>query len=655
MMHRIISFLLVVFLPVTFLCADEPQELAEIVVSASRVETPVLLAPGFVTIVRTSEPGTSGIIKALESAGGVSVSDYGLSGSVKTVRIRGSNSSQVLVLVDGVKLNSERDGAFDLSLIPTANIERIEIVRGGGSAVYGSDAIGGVVNIITKKASKTSLTVTAQNGSYIPHEGKKVSEGMVEEDADANYLNLVDSQKVEIFGTTRIGDVGITAGGNFLRAENAFSWKDETYIDDYRQSVNADQLAGAGNVGVFLKALGGELSLKGDFASSEKGVPGKLSDYYLSTDARQQDTSASFIGAYTNKSFLSYAGSLDVKSFAKYRSLGYEDAPDTDSEHNEFAFGIDATHAMDLSAFSVVSGFSAQYDTVDSTDIGDKDRTNGALFLSLPVYLSGGNLILTPQVRGDWYSDFGAALGAKFSAVMLLSESLSMKLNTAYAFRAPTLNDLYWPTDIYGTHGNPDLEPETAYTLDIGAGIDTATVKGSTAAFVRYTKDEISWGDDPTTPLDPYDYTPLNLGSTFVPGIEADVSLQLPFGFFASGNYTLAYSFLLEDGSGKSLSLSDDRRVPNLPTHSGGISVGFEKAGNRIELSGDFVSSQYLDTANTKTLDGHAVFNIEYERMFSENAKASFAVKNLFNAVYENVSGYLAPPISFWTGVSVSF
>jgi len=173
MMHRIISFLLVVFLPVTFLCADEPQELAEIVVSASRVETPVLLAPGFVTIVRTSEPGTSGIIKALESAGGVSVSDYGLSGSVKTVRIRGSNSSQVLVLVDGVKLNSERDGAFDLSLIPTANIERIEIVRGGGSAVYGSDAIGGVVNIITKKASKTSLTVTAQNGSYIPHEGRR--------------------------------------------------------------------------------------------------------------------------------------------------------------------------------------------------------------------------------------------------------------------------------------------------------------------------------------------------------------------------------------------------------------------------------------------------------------------------------------------------
>ncbi len=650
-MRRILSFLFISIFSVSFLCAEDPQELAEVVVTASRVETTVLEAPGFVTVVAPEEPGISGLMKALESAGGVSVSDYGLSGSVKTVRIRGSNSSQVLVLVDGVRLNSERDGAVDLGLVPTASIDRVEIVRGGGSSVYGSDAIGGVVNIITKKATKTSLSVSVQNGSYIPHEGKKVSESS-SEDADANYLNLVDSQKVEIFGTTKIGDAGLTAGGNFLRADNAFAWKDDTYIDDYRQSVNADHLAASGNVGVFLPALGGELSLKGDFSASDKGVPGKLTGYSLSTDARQKDTAASFTGAYINKSFLGYEGMLDVKTFAKYRNLKYENPPYSPSDHGEFDFGVDATHDIALGNLSLVSGFFAQYCTVDSTDIGDKDRTNGALFLSAPLTLAGGSLILTPQVRGDWYSDFGAALSGKLAGVFLASESLSLKTNAAYAFRAPTLNDLFWPDDPANyVSGNPDLKPETAYTFDFGAEMISGGMRGSAAVFMRYTMDEIKWISDPDT----WVYKPFNLNRTFIPGFEADFSLGLPYGFSLSGNYTFAWSFLLEDENGNTYELSDDKRNPNLPMHSGGLAVAYEIGGNRVAFSGDLVSSQYTDSANTTELEGHAVFNLEYERTISDSMKASVAVKNLFNTVYENASGYLAPPVSVWVGASLSF
>ena len=103
------------------------------------------------------------------------MNDYGAEGATKSVSIRGSTSSQVLVLLDGIRLNSSRDGGVDLSSIPMEIIDHIEIVRGGESSLYGSSAIGGVINIVTKKAEKPSISLSVTNGSYIPHAANTVS------------------------------------------------------------------------------------------------------------------------------------------------------------------------------------------------------------------------------------------------------------------------------------------------------------------------------------------------------------------------------------------------------------------------------------------------------------------------------------------------
>ena len=137
--------------------AGRTLSLDQIVVTATRIAGTILASPDHVTVVSGEQLAAAvSVADALQEAAGVSVADNGTAGSVQSLSLRGSTAAQVLILVDGVRLNDSRQGGADLSQIPVDNIERIEIVRGGTSALYGADAVAGVVNIITKtKADQT--------------------------------------------------------------------------------------------------------------------------------------------------------------------------------------------------------------------------------------------------------------------------------------------------------------------------------------------------------------------------------------------------------------------------------------------------------------------------------------------------------------------
>ena len=178
--------------------------------------------------------------------------------------IRGSTSSQVLVLLDGIHLNSSRDGSVDLSTIPLEIIDHIEIVRGGESSLYGSSAIGGVINIITKKAQKPSISLTVTNGSYIPHAASTVSSSFATTQVAANPRDFLDSQNVNVSIEGNFGNLGLNGGGSFTRAANEFTWDDTTGINDWRRRTNADTTAGSGFAGIGA-AFGGRAFCKRDF------------------------------------------------------------------------------------------------------------------------------------------------------------------------------------------------------------------------------------------------------------------------------------------------------------------------------------------------------------------------------------------------------
>ena len=166
---------------VAALCAAQDTSLAveKIVVTATRIAGTILASPDHITVVSGEElAGALSAAEALESVAGVSVSDNGTVGSVQSVSLRGSAAAQVLVLVDGVRLNDSRQGAPDLSQIPVDNIERIEIVRGGTSALYGADAVAGVVNIITKDKAEDRFRLSLTNGSYLPRDAARCEDGV---------------------------------------------------------------------------------------------------------------------------------------------------------------------------------------------------------------------------------------------------------------------------------------------------------------------------------------------------------------------------------------------------------------------------------------------------------------------------------------------
>lgn len=143
----------------------------EVAVTATKTEKELRDVTQSVTVVTAAEIRKSGATTAAEvlrTVTGVAITGHGTRGSLETLSIRGAGYSQVLVLLDGVRMNSPRDSGVDLSAIPVAldDIERIEIVRGPSSALYGSDALGGVVNIITKKPASEVSRIRGAAGSH---------------------------------------------------------------------------------------------------------------------------------------------------------------------------------------------------------------------------------------------------------------------------------------------------------------------------------------------------------------------------------------------------------------------------------------------------------------------------------------------------------
>lgn len=631
--------------------AETELEMERVVVTATRTATTILDSPDNVTVISGEEVAAGGATTAadaLEKVAGVEIADSGTVGSVKSVRIRGAASAQVLVLVDGVRMNDSRQGATDLSLLPVEMIERIEIVRGGTSALYGADALGGVVNIITKSRAEKSLTLSITNGSYIPRAGVEVSEGPTQTPVAADYLDLVDTQRIGLQAGGKAGPVDLLATGSFTRAANSYVWLDAQYIDAWRGQLNAGLLEGNASVSATAPAGAGRLGFKGQFDYSSMGAPGSLT--FPSTDAAQQRTYLQGQAFYTNPS-LTPSLSLDARASYKLTRLAFQD-PDPffpqDALHTLHSFGLDLQQEASFVEFlQLVYGANLLADLVESTSIGSRSRVSGGAFLETPLYI-GERLILTPVARYDAYSDFPGSLTWKLAAVLRLSESLSLKAGGGKSYKAPTLNDLYWPNDGW-SEGNPTLRPETGYSGDVGLSLATDRLEANASAFARYVQDGIQW-----TETSPFFYKPMNVGEAFFPGAEANVDFQPLPGLHLSGSYTFLYSYVLR-GASATYTFADDKRAIYSPMHTADVALRYQGAKTRVGVDARMSTERFTDEANTTALPAFIVVNADIRQQLGQDLAVSVAGKNLLNTAYQSVNGYIMPPLSFWLGLEMSY
>jgi outer membrane cobalamin receptor len=624
---------------------DKPIQitLGEVVVTATRTGDSVFNVPQHVTIITDEEikkTGVKNLSEVLEKKTGLSVSDYGPEGSLKSVTIRGSTTAQVLVLVNGIRANGSHGGA-DMSLIPLDNVERIEIIRGGMSALYGADAVAGVINIITRKKGKPFFRIKLENGSFLPQQALRGS-GSSEYLAPPDFISLIDTQKLHLGFSLPLEPLSITCSLNGIRAANEYAFIDLT--NERRIRENADLLGCDGSIELCYDVKDGHIGFSGSGLYHEHGVPGQLGS--LTPDSVQKELQfGGTLGFMTEKLFTDLL-TLDLKGYCNYYSLDYTDPHNAvDSTHDSLSTGCDLAQEVFLTPyFSLLYGGTFSYDRLESTDMGNRQRINSAGFIEIPISPSS-YFTIQPAARYDYFSDFGNSFTCKAGFIWHLSESQSIKGGFAHSFRAPTFNDLYWPADSFA-EGNPGLEPETGYSGDLGISGVNRNISYNLFGFFRYIEDVILWlpGTDNI-------WRPSNHGRGIYPGIEASCAIGFLDTFQVSLDYTFIYSFALTGD----IELWDDKRVPSVPLHN--LTVQLTHNGEKIMyyISAHYEGKRYLSATSNAFLDPYLLVDLHFKLFLTKDATLFFSIDNLFDESPRSIGNYPLPGCMFRTGFELIY
>ncbi|HVP29902.1 MAG TPA: TonB-dependent receptor [Myxococcota bacterium] len=419
----------------------------------------------FTTVIRTDAYAGEGKTaeQLLSEAVGVQVRRLGGPGQPAEISIRGSTARQVIVLLDGVQLNDAQSGTVDLSTIPADLLDRIEISRGGGSLQAGSGAIGGVVNLVTKRPGAEPLTRAAvEGGSFGTFQG-----------------SLTHSR--------RAGGVELTAGYDgfgtkgdyeFQRVQErvlgqtiAFSPKQLERINDEAES-HASLLRVGRELGEHLHA-----SFQNSAYYDSRGVPGLDSGNGptggQSEDAHERKT-ADVAAAVLDASDVAGAdGALRV--YDRFQRIHFTDPSSTcgalDSENENYALGTRGEVSREWQLGPSLHRLSAigdvHEDRLTSTEFENRHRLASDWALQDELSVLERRVILAPALRYDLTEGFDGEWLPRIGAIVKPLPWLRIKGNAERSYRAPSFDELFFPDQCF-LRGNPNLRPERARNFDAG-------------------------------------------------------------------------------------------------------------------------------------------------------------------------------------------
>jgi vitamin B12 transporter len=595
--------------------AAKAYDLGEIDVAAP-AWSPIAVAPaGSVAVVTGDQIEAScatTAADALQLADGAFVSRYGPGAAAATISLRGSSSAQVLVIVDGVRLNDARQGAPDLSSIPADQIEKIEVLRGGASAVYGADAVGGVVLITTKRPSPGKLAVSIRNTSY-PTAGSGSS--------------FVDGQRLALEAGAKIGEAELSVSGSGERASGAYAYGGGNTLRD-----NADLGGASGKMNVGLPLAAGRLRASAFGSYREEGVPGSLSG--LSPTEREKDSALRGELGWSSDALAGGNLSMDLLAHGSWTRI-----VDTlwDSKDELSGAGLDARGTLELASWASLGfGGAASFEradsnTFDSAPGGQPERSSlGAYFE--PAFTLGDSIKVLPALRYDWSDDYAAGLTSMLALVWKADTALALRFSAGRSYRAPTFNELYYPF-----MSNPKLKSESAWNAEAGFSYDTEGLRISASTFARLIDDMI---------LNDAFYIPQNIGRVLSPG--ADVSLDAGLGQFRiKSDYEFIYPLDLSSGG----ALADAPLLRDRSMHKASASILYKAGPFEAGMGGRYWSDRRFSDGSS--LPGVALLDAQGSLLVSKNAKLSLSAENLLDQGYQVNAGYPMPGLSLTTSLRV--
>lgn len=581
---------------------QEPTLTESVVVSANLTPTEEARVGSSVTVIDAEQLAAQPHATALEvlrAIPGLALVQNGGPGRAASAFLRGANSSHTLVLVDGVRVNAPGTGAYDLADLPVADIERIEVLRGPQSSLYGSEAIGGVVNIVSRRGRQGQHgALTVEAGSHGQRRGRVSLDG-------AN--DRFDWR----LGAERGRQPGFT-----LAAERA----GDRDLLPYRNR-NASALLGA-RLGESGRA---ELSLRSIDATAhpdsfEYGV-GPVPAPLYTQDRRQFVGSAAVVVPVT-----SWWRQTVRAGYDRDHLRGHNDDPLAPS-WEDFTLRYRTVSAavqsdLSLAANDTLSiGYSWEQRTGEDVGNFDQRATLRALYAE-NQWSWRGRVYLTGAVRRDDHSTFGGKTTWRGTAAYLVPGT-GTKLHGSYGtgFKAPTLVDLYYPW-----YGNTALKPESSRGWD--AGVEQRFADGRVVADVTWFATDI----DDLIEAAPPTYMAQNVAEAEAHGVETSL--------------TWTASKALQVGLAYTQTRSEDRAtgrpLPRRPRHQGSLSIAWQPLERLDTLVSAVVVRDRIDAGGVPMddyvrVDGKASWDLG--RGLSVFARG----QNLLDRDYEELPGFVTP------------
>jgi vitamin B12 transporter len=630
--------------------ADSSDDFESVIVSATRVPTPESEVASSVTVVTAEEIAARQertLPDVLKSIPGLNLVQTGGAGGTAAVFMRGTGSNHTKVLVDGIDVSdpSYPTGNFDFAHFLTQDIERVEVLRGPQSGLYGSDAIGGVINIITRSGSgPVQLSASAEGGSF---DTFNQAGAVLGSSGGLHYSATV--------GHLHSGGTPVTPLNLLLPGEK----RNDDYYDNLTTTTKLgyDIIEGF-DVGLVARYTDTHLRVTNDDFSAfpapsfpaARQTHGDTTEYYT----RATGHLVLFDGFFDQ--------TLGAAFMRKKTATLEPDSPETLAIGKRVKFDWQGTLKL-TREHTLVLGAEQQREQIENPPPVGSD-TSG---LSAGNNTDSGYLELQSQIAANLYSavnaryDRNARFGGKATyrlapTYLIPDTGTKLKASIGSGFKAPTLSELFQDFPPF-FKANPDLKPETSVGYDIGVeqGVGGAARVGVTYFYNRI-RDLITTDVTGTT------YA--NVGRAHADGIESFMSLNPMKSLTLRLDYT--YTQAIDDAS--PIGGRADQELLRRPKHKGSLNAAWQ-ATEALSLSATAVSvSSWVDgnrdfSIPRLTAQGYTVVNLaasfDINHYTPGRGRASgwghcalFArVDNLFDRHYQNPTGFLQPTLGAFAGI----
>jgi len=600
---RTLSFLLAAASP---LSASAESDI-DVVYAYAKRERPAENVGSSVSVVTADELEAgqfSFVADALKLAPGVVIARNGSGGGFASARLRGGSSGQTLVVIDGVVMNdaSAPQGGFNFANLDVVDIERIEILRGPQSLVWGADAIGGVISIRTKRAAP-GLSAFAEGGSRGAARGAATLGGAwggafaraTVSGARTDGVSRA-AAGVEKDGYRTIG-ASLSAGAE-LGSRSAFALfgrvsRSRAEIDGF-----PPPLFELGDTGEIEKttdfSVGGRLSHGGFDTADAGGFAGALALYWSGVDRRTSDAGAETFAAKGGRFGADYAASFRLTP-----------------------------------AIAIEAGGEYERTSADVSGV-DEIASAGAVF-ALAEATIAERLTISAGGRRDEFSNFDGATTARVAAAYAIGKSTRLRASWGEGFRAPTLFELNF--DQFGVIPNPGLKPERATGIDAGIDQRIGAVEFSATWFRQRVAQQID-----------FDFARngyFNIDRVESDGVEVEAGAAIGARFSAR----IAYDFI------DARDANTGAPIPRTPKHRGSASLAFSPTDRLTLSAAAFLNGKEADfpTGN----DAFARLDLRASYALADGVEIFGRIENATDATYEDVSGYGEPGASAFAGVRV--